>query len=412
MDSAWHSPAAHENLIMGHNEPSGSTTSLLLYALLPSLVQRRLPKGMRPWKRAGGINPPTTKEYNPSSACHSRMSSCSTAVTHMTTPPPSYRAGTGPVVVDASDEESLSPCTRVHTAPEDTPTTRPSTAESMTHPSPSAAAVEDSKTAGGIQWRYADPGLAMLSLSAQEAVTPSPAASLIRRQYISGVTCILRGLPADLSADEELSLREALPPSLDPAARGESNVNSQHAKNSAVVIPRRHSSLLPFSRNNSTSGPPAPARPPLLQRSVAALTCALFLLAAFLLPYLQLLLRQAYQFERRHRVSDRALARGVAAADLVARRTLALAAQVCAMHDGRVGAVVKQAGFYVVQNCSAGVYDGLGEGVLALGAGGSSSAAAMAGFWAAPPPSGVMVWPQQPGQGQGQQGQQQSSRAR
>ena len=54
-------------------------------------------------------------------------------------------------------------------------------------------------------------------------------------------------------------------------------------------------------------------------------------------------------------------------ADAMGKRTLTLAAGVCAMNDGKVGDCMREAGVYLVQGVSGGVYDGLGDGMRALG---------------------------------------------
>jgi hypothetical protein len=179
---------------------------------------------------------------------------------------------------------------------------------------------------------------------------------------------MLRGLPTELSPEEELSLREALPSSLKLSLAKTSNNTSLSSSSNTTS-----SSLTASSR-------PSPVqRQPLLHRLIASLTCSLFLLISFLLPYIQYLLREAYAFDRRHKLSDRALAYSMTSADALGRQALSVATNVCAMHDGRVGEAFKEAGVYVVQSFSGGVYDGLGEGMQALGLRGGWSSSSPAG---------------------------------
>jgi hypothetical protein len=176
---------------------------------------------------------------------------------------------------------------------------------------------------------------------------------------------MLRGLPAELSPEEELSLREALPSSLKFSHSNTANGTLSSSNN-------------PSSSLTSQSRPSPSRRQPLLHRLIATLTCSLFLLISFLLPHIQHLLREAYAFDRRHKLSDRALAYSMTSADALGRQALSVATNVCAMHDGRVGEAFKEAGVYVVQSFSGGVYDGLGEGMQALGLrGGWSSPSSM-----------------------------------
>lgn len=167
---------------------------------------------------------------------------------------------------------------------------------------------------------------------------------------MDGVACMLRGLPPNLSAEEVESIREALPPA----------IRTSWSRHEDALV-RRHSSTL------RRSGPTARARQSILHQWVAATTLYIFLVVSFVLPYLQLLLRQAYQLDRKHKISDRMLAQSMLIADAMGKRTLTLATSVCAMNDGKVVDSMKIAGVYLVQGFSGGVYDGLGEGMQALG---------------------------------------------
>ena len=153
-----------------------------------------------------------------------------------------------------------------------------------------------------------------------------------------------------MSAEEEESIREAL-----PGAIGDLRSRDKNA------LVRTQSGSL------RRTGPTARVRQSILHQWVAATTLYIFLVVSFVLPYLQLLLRQAYQLDRKHKISDRVLAQSMLIADSMGKRTLTLAASVCAMNDGKVGDSMREAGVYLVQGFSGGVYDGLGEGMQALG---------------------------------------------
>lgn len=326
MEPTWHQSAASDTAFVAYDMSEPSPSSLLL-TMLPSLLQRRIPR-FRSLKRAH------TEPAGP--RCHTRMSSCSTVGS--TTPPPSYRATVpGP---ESSDEEGpvFQPFNS-HLPQQKLAFSRPSSSQSMAPPYPS----EDRTN---IQWKYAETGYSLLSLSLQEASTTSPGANLVRQQYISGVACILRGLPAELTADEELSLREALPSSVCDAVISCATFSPQ-AKRKAGGLPSdsrlargRADSEMMHSYSTSAGISPRPT----LQRAVATLTCYLFLAVAFILPYLQLLVQQAYLFDRRHKLSDKVLAKGVAAADAAGRQAVVLATNVCALNEGRVGEAMRAAG--------------------------------------------------------------------
>ncbi|CAK3758706.1 Hypothetical predicted protein [Lecanosticta acicola] len=299
-------------------EGSASNASIALYTLLPAVVQKRIPR-FRTLKRA-------LSQYE---SYHKRISSYSSDRSF--TPPPSYRSS--PEDAETTDEDSAPYRSHGDSAAP----SRPSSSGSLT------PIVVPQESRSGIQWKYADAGFALLSLASQEASGDNIALSsnLVRRQYIDGVACMVRGLPAELSEEEELSLREALP---------------------ASIRAGRHGDVTALTRGERRPGQAVPLSPQSsLHRSVATVTLYLFLAVAFVLPYLQLFLRLAYQWDRKHKVSDRVLARSVAAADAVGKRTMMLATSICAMNEGKVGDTMRQAGIYLMQGVSGGVYDGVGE---------------------------------------------------
>jgi len=104
-----------------------------------------------------------------------------------------------------------------------------------------------------------------------------------------------------------------------------------------------------------------------LQSIVAHVTLSVFLTISFLLPYIQLMLRQAYRYDRKHKISGRLIAQSIVAADSLNRQTCGLVNDVCALDEGRVGVAVKEMGVWWLQGVSGGVYEGLGEGMQVLG---------------------------------------------
>lgn len=329
MTSACQVQQIRDPATMPRDDHTGSTSSLLLYALLPSLIQRRMPK-LRFLRR-------TISHYETTS-CHTRTYSEPTTVVGNITPPPSYQS-------ELEDLDSGTDTTIIYDSMPPTPPRRRRISRPMSSSSGSATPTEESRS--GVNWRFADPGFSHLSLAAQEAAALSPSSTFVRRQYIDGVACMLRGLPSDLTAEEELSIREALPPSITATTQSR---NLEQALIRAGFGERR------------------PGQVPMHQRSalhqcVALLTLYVFLAVAALLPYLQLFLRSAWRYDREHRISDRVLAKSMEVADVMGKKTLNLAQNFCALHDGKVGDVVKETGIYLVQGFSGGVYDGLGEAI-------------------------------------------------
>lgn len=323
MAASWRETRDKSDL---ESDVPGSSSSLLLYTLLPSLVQRRIPK-LRSLKQA-------LLDYETRTR-HDRL--LSQASVESITPPPSYQS-------NINDSEQADETAAFRTG-------RSSSASSRTSSSGSTTPAYLEEVGSGVNWRYAEPGLALLSLASQEASVLRRSPHLVRRQYIDGAACVLRGLPSDLSAEEELCLQEALPQFMTtPDPEG----------NEVISRPRS-------SRGDIQRHPASATQRSTLHRCVAAATVYMFLVIAFLTPYIQLLLRQAYQFDRRHRISERALAQSVIAADTMGRQTIMIAQRVCSLNDGKVGEAMKGVGVYCVQGFSGGVYDGVGEGMHALG---------------------------------------------
>lgn len=140
---------------------------------------------------------------------------------------------------------------------------------------------------------------------------------------------LIQGLPSDLTEQEKLSLKQAIPESL------------KDSSPPAVTRPRK--------RN-----------PSLLHRSLASTIIAACLLIRLALPYIKLFIALAYSYDRAHRIRERAFAFSVTAADSLGKRSVALAST--AMTNGIVlGAVT-----YWVDGISGGLNEGLGEGLKVI----------------------------------------------
>jgi hypothetical protein len=179
-----------------------------------------------------------------------------------------------------------------------------------------------------------DIGMNLLSISMAEssAVSTNPQfgnASFARQLYIHALTYLLRGLPSDLTPEEQLSIHSALP----------------------LAIPL----------HSSASGSPAPPEPSLLHRTLASIIVQLFVFIQFLLPYIRWLVSTAYEYEREHKIGERVWREGMEKG----KSGVETAATLLAMGDGRVG----KAAMWVVEGVTGGVHEGLGEGMAVLGRG-------------------------------------------
>ncbi|PPJ61168.1 hypothetical protein CBER1_04188 [Cercospora berteroae] len=326
---------------LGYRYPRiSSRSTFVLSTLLPALIPRRLSK---------------LRHFRPTVVQDETLSQHSHLAGYLeddsegsATPPPSYATDDNrdlscqnqPAVLRWVQETRLPG--RVPSRPTSSGST---TSNGMEEPSQETARTSSS----GVQWKYANPGLASITLAQSEDPGASSSSIFPRKQYVSGVACLLHGLPQELSEDELQNLREALPQALkaDTISDGQLEVRSK-------------------GNNNNVSARPVVQRP-MLHNWVAMFTLYMFLAASFILPYVQFWLRAAYQFDRKHKISEKLLSHGIDTAAAMRRHTLTIATQVCSMNDGKVGEQLKDVSMYMVQGVSAGVYDGIGEGMQVLG---------------------------------------------
>ncbi len=196
-------------------------------------------------------------------------------------------------------------------------------------------------------------GLSLLSLSITESTTLSQtpnsktaSPSFARQLYIHALTYLIRGLPADLTTEEGLSVRSGLPP--------------------GVVSPLRVEITGDERRlfNNSTPQGTKDTQPSLLHRTLATSIIQIFIFVQFLLPYIKVVLRGAYNYERTHRISEKVLASSLDTVDSLGRIGMrggeALWGSGLTLAFGQVLA-------WVVDGVSGGIQEGFGEGMARVG---------------------------------------------
>ncbi|KAK1073001.1 hypothetical protein LTR74_002233 [Friedmanniomyces endolithicus] len=298
----------------------------LLYTILPTLIQRHIPR-IPSLRRTGSRY---TKAPAPS---HRRDDSDSSSEGSLT-PPPSCHTSARTPLSDPEDTD-IDPEEPFHSFPPSRPSTSGSSTPQHLHQSDS-----------GVLWKYAKQGFSLLTLAAQEESLLEQDPVFGRKLYLDSLGYLSRGLPADLSAAEVAGLRVALPESLSgPMGGGEVAARAAEGR-----VERRR-------ERREVS---------MLHEAVASITLQLFLVLSFILPYVQLLLQQAYQYDRRHRISDKLVAQSYQLVDHLGKHAMLLATHVGAMNDGQIGVAVRDVGFWWLQGVSGGLYDGFGEGMQTL----------------------------------------------
>lgn len=157
------------------------------------------------------------------------------------------------------------------------------------------------------------------------------------------MTYLLRGLPTDLTEEEQIRLRAAMPVQL---------VQPQPAVGALIVR----------DENREVSSARPEYEPTALHRIVATAVVQAFMLFSFLWPYLQISMRSAYQYEREHHISERILSQTTSAANALSKGTVA----VCSWNDGQVGKILEDAALWWVQGVTGGFCEGIENGLQAM----------------------------------------------
>ncbi|KAF2277118.1 uncharacterized protein EI97DRAFT_310211 [Westerdykella ornata] len=157
---------------------------------------------------------------------------------------------------------------------------------------------------------------------------------LTRRLYLHGIAYLLQGLPGNLTDEEALSLRYVMPQSL-----MDTLVNHPQGCTGSMVTGQREP-------QQSSS---------ILQRIIAGIVVQMFIITQLLLPYVRLLVGQAYRWECQHKAGQRLVCTGIRAAKGVGRRTLQVSQAVRQMNDGKVGWAIDEAALWWIQGLIGGI---------------------------------------------------------
>lgn len=204
----------------------------------------------------------------------------------------------------------------------------------------------DSAETLGVSWKFARhgkllhkdtqrerltrPGSTTLQTSlAESQISDAHSQAFSRQLYLDAMAYLIQGLPSDLTDQEILHLKKALPESLKRSAPPKT--------------------IQPTERN-----------PSLLHRSLASTIIAICLLLRLALPYIKLLVALAYNYDRAHHVKERLLAFSINTADIFGRRSMALAS------TAMTNEVVLGAVTYWVDGIRGGLNEGLGEGLKVI----------------------------------------------
>lgn len=194
-------------------------------------------------------------------------------------------------------------------------------------------------------------GLNLLSLAAGESSTISQIdgfgnASFARQLYIHSLTYLLRALPADLTTEEQLSLRTSLPDGVvEPMVL---NVGGRNEGQASIKLPSQ--------------------QPSFLHRTLATTIIQIFIFCQLIFPYVKTFLQTAYCYDREHKISEKVLTQILNTADEIGRRGITVTGAIYGMGDGKVGQAITEIAAWVIEGVTGGIHEGLGEGMAMMGA--------------------------------------------
>lgn len=316
---------------------SGSGDGLsLIYTALPRMFQRRLPQ-IRSLRNAASI-------YAPRAHLRSWSTSSDTSL-YSESPPPSYHTESSAPESSADEHDGGSD----DEAPEfftSAPSSRPSTSGYVT-PAPAHSAFKRHEEIHPPSFsnRSGQKGLELLndSMRSQSSRTPDDEV-YSRRLYIDGISYVLRGLPSDLTPEEALTIRIAVPASVLPAPQEDT-----------VVI------------RQPPQQPHRPTEPPtLLHRAISTTTFYTLLALTLLIPHIQTLFATLYALDARHNFSARFLAQTSFLLRLLAAQAVAVLAMAWGANDGALRHACRDFGVWVLRDVCGGMDEGVGRAVMNL----------------------------------------------
>lgn len=187
----------------------------------------------------------------------------------------------------------------------------------------------------------------LLRNAGYEAQQPHADGRLVRSLYVNALMYLLDALPTDLTLEETTMLGSRLP---------------HPVKLSILESPQPNPTQLE-GRISTKAAPPRSY----LHRLLASIIVHVFLLIRFFLPYIRILLRWAYEYERSHRITQRIVATTLDAADGLGKKSVDIGSTVCKFNEGRFGTAVGNLVSWWIEGIAGGMYEGVGEGMIHLG---------------------------------------------
>ncbi|RDL35825.1 uncharacterized protein BP5553_06437 [Venustampulla echinocandica] len=339
--SGGHQPSLPSDFAPGRKESS------MLFSILPSVVQSRIPR-VPSFRRT--VNTGMWGLASKRKAAESESGSESRSTSGSSTPPPAYTSTTAivlarPKATDTTTKVGPNYFTEAVQLKEYALQFGSSSTSSG-----SAQVMEINDTRSGIAWKSANQGMALLGLSAEEATVIAQDGSLAdpnltRQLYLHALTYLLRALPPNLSPEEQITVRNSLPP--------------------GVVQPLQ----LKYNRKYATSKGHTGNQPSLLHRTLASTIVQLFVFFRLIFPYIKYFLQAAYTYDREHKITERILCHCIETVDTIGKQGINLTGTIYGMGDGKVGQFITSALAWIVEGVTGGIHEGVGQGMAVMGEG-------------------------------------------
>ncbi|KAA8651528.1 uncharacterized protein ATNIH1004_000418 [Aspergillus tanneri] len=201
----------------------------------------------------------------------------------------------------------------------------------------------------GVRWNRVHPALNFLQNAAYEAQQSHCDRRLVRSLYINALGYLLDAAPKDLTSEESARIRRNLPDKV------KFTLPTAEMAPHAAGFPNQQSSAR-YQHGRSY-----------LHRLLSSGIIWLFIILQFLMPYIKLLLRKLYQFERSHHITERTIAATANAADSLTKGGFTLGSCTLSLREGQLGTTVSNLAAWWIESVAGGIYEGVGEGMMIMG---------------------------------------------
>ncbi|KIW07820.1 uncharacterized protein PV09_01739 [Verruconis gallopava] len=316
-----------------HRDTLSSTSderNSLLYSVIPKIVRTRIRK-ISSLRRSMSQYTISTEVSLPNNG-----GQISEVFPDLGTPPPGYRSRISLSEPESDNEGDL-----------DLPL----------RPMSACSSVDPLENNSGILWIFANQGLSLLNIAAQEdkrrpqGNNTDSKTSLSRSLYIHGVTYLLRGLPKNLTVDEKMSVWSSVPPEVQQIA--------------PIASSPEIGQLAQCQSSTETARPGSSS---ILKQVIASMVVQIFIITHFLFPYIKHCLAILYKYERKHKVSERVLACSVHTCESFMKTGLQVTGAIGRMNDGKVGQALNDMSVWWISGVTAGIHQGIGDGLAIVGA--------------------------------------------